>query len=190
MNKNYIIIGDSIAYGIGDYETLGWATMFKKNIMSKDNTYVCNNFAHIVGYPGATSFEVLERIDAVYAALMYNGFENNVILAIGINDVFEYAESGRNTIDEYISNIKNISNFIKKQGAKLIIVGLTLTDDNDINQLILDYDNSLREFCESKEINYIPMLDLFTEDDLIDGLHPNKEGYKNMFDRIKKYIQI
>ena len=51
--NNYIIIGDSITYGIGDVETSGWASMFKEYIVSKDNTKVCNNFVHIVGFPGA-----------------------------------------------------------------------------------------------------------------------------------------
>ena len=29
--KNYILIGDSLTYGIGDLETLGWSSMFKKD---------------------------------------------------------------------------------------------------------------------------------------------------------------
>lgn len=35
MNNNYIIIGDSITYGIGDLESGGWATMFKNYIVKK-----------------------------------------------------------------------------------------------------------------------------------------------------------
>lgn len=37
MNKNYIIIGDSITYGIGDFESGGWATMFKNYIVNQDD---------------------------------------------------------------------------------------------------------------------------------------------------------
>lgn len=36
MGTNYIIIGDSITYGIGDFQNGGWATMFKNYIVNKD----------------------------------------------------------------------------------------------------------------------------------------------------------
>lgn len=54
METNYIIIGDSITYGIGDFENGGWATMFKNHIVNQDDSKVCNNYVHIVGFPGAT----------------------------------------------------------------------------------------------------------------------------------------
>ena len=44
MGTNYIVIGDSITYGIGDFESGGWATMFKKYIINKDDSKVCNNY--------------------------------------------------------------------------------------------------------------------------------------------------
>lgn len=36
MKNNYIIIGDSIVYGIGDCESNEWTSMFKNYIMSLD----------------------------------------------------------------------------------------------------------------------------------------------------------
>ena len=38
MLENYIIIGDSITYGIGDFETNGWSAMFKNYIINKDDS--------------------------------------------------------------------------------------------------------------------------------------------------------
>ena len=38
MNNNDIIIGDSITYGIGDFESGGWVAMFKNYIVKKDDT--------------------------------------------------------------------------------------------------------------------------------------------------------
>ncbi len=49
MGINYIIIGDSITYGIGDFENGGWATMFKNHIVNQDDSKVCNNYVHIAG---------------------------------------------------------------------------------------------------------------------------------------------
>ncbi len=49
MNTNYIIIGDSITYGIGDFESCGWATMFKNYIINKDDSkYVITMFILLV----------------------------------------------------------------------------------------------------------------------------------------------
>ena len=60
--KNYIIIGDSITYGIGDFETNGWAAMYKNYIVNKDDSKICNNYVHIAGFPGATSTDILNKI--------------------------------------------------------------------------------------------------------------------------------
>ena len=65
MNNNYIIIGDSITYGIGDFETGGWSTMFKKYIVNKDDSKVSNNYVHIAAFPGATSTETVNKIDNI-----------------------------------------------------------------------------------------------------------------------------
>ena len=62
MNRNFIIIGDSIIYGIGDYNELGWATMLKKYVVSKDSTLTCSSFVHIAGFPGATSSDILYKL--------------------------------------------------------------------------------------------------------------------------------
>ena len=58
MNNNFIIIGDSITYGIGDFESCGWSAMFKNYIVGKE----CSNYVHIAGYPGATSTDILNKI--------------------------------------------------------------------------------------------------------------------------------
>lgn len=69
MNTNYIIIGDSITYGIGDFENGGWDTMFKNYIVNKDDSKVCNNYVHIAGFPCATSADILDKIDGILQAL-------------------------------------------------------------------------------------------------------------------------
>ena len=65
MKNNYIVIGDSITYGIGDFESGGWATMFKQYIVNKDDSKVCNNYVHIAAFPGATSTDILNKIDNI-----------------------------------------------------------------------------------------------------------------------------
>ena len=59
MNNNYIVIGDSIAYGIGDFKSGGWSSMLKNYIVNKDDSKLCNNYVHIAGFPGATSVDII-----------------------------------------------------------------------------------------------------------------------------------
>ena len=208
MNNNYIIIGDSISYGIGDYESGGWTAMFKKYIVNKDDSKVCNNYVHVVGFPGATSTDILNRIDSIYNSFKHPEFNNIVILSIGVNDTQELNGSSKCTIEQYKSNIEKIAKYLMTQNANLVILGLTRIEsderfywkpnkyydnqvisqyDKDL-QTILEFDEELKRFCLSNKIKYIPMRDVLEKEDYIDGLHPNHNGHRKIFERVKNNI--
>ncbi len=207
MNNNYIIIGDSITYGIGDFESGGWASILKQYIVNKDDSKVCNNYVHIAGFPGATSTDILNKIENIFNSFKNEEFKNIVILSIGVNDTQEFNGKNKNSIEKYKSNIEKISNYIIKQDAELIILGLTRIESDEkflwkpkyyYNEFISEYDreleviikfdNSLEEFCKENKIKYLSMQDVLQKDDFIDGLHPNQKGHKKIFERIKKYL--
>ena len=207
MKNNYIIIGDSITYGIGDFESGGWSAMFKKFIVNKDDSKICNNFVHVAGFPGATSKDILNKIDNILNSFIYDGFNNIVILSIGVNDTQLFNGNYKISIDNYKSNIKKITKKIMRKGMQLIILGLTRIEsdekflwkpnkyyDNSIIseydkdlKLIMEYDSELRRLCEENKIKYIPMQDVLQKEDFIDGLHPNQMGHKKIFERIKDF---
>ena len=204
MNTNYIIIGDSITYGIGDFESGGWASIFKNYIVNKDDSKVCNNYVHVVGFPGATSSDILNKIDSILQAFLHKEFTNTVILSIGVNDTQVFNEEPKNNIEQYKLNIEKIAKFIIDNECNLIILGLTRIEsdkkflwkpnkyyDNDIIseydrdlKLILDYDEELKELCKNNKIKYIPMQEVLEKVDFIDGLHPNHNGHKKIFEYI------
>lgn len=209
MNTNYIIIGDSITYGIGDFESCGWATMFKNYIVKKDDSKVCNNYVHIAGFPGDTSSDILAKIDVILQAFLHKEFSNTVILSIGVNDTQVFNGKPKNTIEQYKSNIEKIAKVVTNNGCNLIILGLTRIEsdekflwkpnkyyDNDIIseydrdlKLILDYDAKLKELCNKNRIKYIPMQEVLEKADFIDGLHPNHDGHKKIVDYIIKVLK-
>lgn len=39
--------------------------MYKNYIVNKDDSKVCNNYVYIVGVPGATSLDILEKDDFI-----------------------------------------------------------------------------------------------------------------------------
>ncbi len=129
--NNYIIIGDSITYGIGDYETGGWANMFKKYIVNKDDSKVCNNYVHIAAFPGATSTAILNKIDNIYQSFKNDEFNNVMILSIGVNDTQEFNGYLKTNLDEYKNNITKIIDYSKSNNFELIILGLCRIESDE-----------------------------------------------------------
>ena len=204
MSNNYIIIGDSITYGIGDFESGGWSAMFKNFIVNKDDSKVCNNYVHVAGFPGATSADILNKIEDIFNSFKHKEFKNIIMLSIGVNDTQEFNGNNKNSIEQYKANIEKIAKYVMEQNSDLIVLGLTRIEsdekflwkpnkyyDNEIIseydrdlQAILEFDSKLKELCKEKKIKYIPMQDVLQKDDFIDGLHPNKNGHKKIFERI------
>lgn len=50
--------------------------------------------------------------------------------------------------------------------------------------IILKYDNSLKEICNAENIECVSMIDVLDENDFVDGLHPNDSGYNKMYEKI------
>lgn len=208
MNNNYIIIGDSITYGIGDFESGGWAAMFKNYIVKKDDTKKCSNYVHVAGFPGTTSTDILSKIDSILKLFKNEEFTNIVILSIGVNDTQEFNGSQKNSIEQYKSNIEKIAKCVIDNGCYMIILGLTRIEsdekflwkpnkyyDNEIIseydrdlELILNYDMDLEKLCKNNKIKYIAMQEVLKKEDFIDGLHPNHNGHKKICNYIIKNI--
>lgn len=198
METNYIIIGDSITYGIGDFESGGWATMFKNYIVNTDDSKVGNNYVHIAGFPGATSSDILNKINSLLQSFIYEGHTNTVIIFIGVNDTQVLHEEPEDNREQYKSNIEKIAKIVTDKGCNLIILGLTSIEsdekflwkpnkyweyDRDV-KIVLKYDAALKEVCKKNKIKYIPMQEVLEKNDFIDGLHPNQNGHKKIFEYI------
>ena len=198
MNTNYIIIGDSLTYGISDFESCGWSTMFKNYIVNKDDSKVCNNYVHIAAFPGATSSDILDKINSILQAFMHKEFTNTVILSIGVNDTQIFNGEFKNNIDNYKSNIEKIAKIITDKECNLIVLGLTRIESDERffwkpnkyydNEVISEYDTKLEEVCNNNKIKYIPMQEVLEKNDFIDGVHPNHNGHKKIFEYIAKNI--
>ena len=199
MNNNYIIIGDSLTYGIGDFETGGWSAMFKNYIVNKDDSKVCSNYVYVAAFPGATSTNILNKLDNIYKSFKHDEFSNIVILSIGVNDTQEFNGSLKTSLEDYQNNIKKIIDYVNNQGAKLIIFGLSRIQSDDkfywkpgkfyCNETIALYDRALEKICYENKIEYVSMKDALDKIDYIDGVHPNKAGHEKIYRRAKEYLK-
>lgn len=198
MKTNYIIMGDSITYGIGDFESGGWTTLLKNYIVNKDDSKVCNNYVHIAAFPGATSLDILNKTNSILQSFIHKEFKNTVILSIGVNDTQIFNGEPRNNIEQYKTNIEKIAKLVTYNNCNLIIIGLTRIESDEKflwkpnkyydNNIISEYDLELEELCKNNKIKYIPMQEVLEKDDFIDGLHPNHSGHKKIFEYIIEKI--
>lgn len=183
------IWGDSITYGTGDSEALGWVGRLRKRLTDE----VCR--VHNRGIGGDTSTGVLRRLEVEVDSL-----EPEIsMIAIGTNDS-KFPDKGKEnkvSFNLFETNLKEIIQIMKSKSQTVIVVGLTQmsespTEYTDIftNESLKRYDNAIKEIAQDMDVEYIDMWEILdTESDIADGLHPNDGGYEKMFRSILPVVQ-
>ncbi len=185
------IWGDSITYGAGDSEALGWVGRLRKLLEKGDDVSVYN-----FGICGDTTDDLLKRFSVEADAIK----PNVIVFAVGINDSKYPAGETENVIqlDRYKQNIRELLKLARNYTDKIIIVGATKTDEaltresgtRFVNAVIQTYNDFLKEFSESEGLTYVDVFDVIDiGTDLDDGLHPNDQGYEKLFEAIKGPIE-
>lgn len=185
------IWGDSITYGAGDNEALGWAGRLRK-LLEKDDDISVYNF----GICGDTTNDLLKRFSVEADAIK----PDIVVFAIGINDSKYPAGKTENVIplEKYKQNMRELLKLAKSYTNKVILVGATKTDEaltrksgaRFVNAVVQTYNDFLKEFSESEGLTYIDVFDVLDINaDLDDGLHPNAQGYEKLFRAIRGFVK-
>ncbi|MEI6510981.1 MAG: GDSL-type esterase/lipase family protein [Candidatus Uhrbacteria bacterium] len=189
MSK-YCIFGDSITRGAGDPEHGGWAGRFlrERETVSDDRVYV-------LGINGDTSTGLLARVEVEVRARKADA----IVIMIGINDSRYYGSKDKpeTTIDGYRENLAKIVGIARTFTPRITMISMTRVDETKTmpiewstekfydNATIASYESVLREFCASEGLPFVDVSDVLTVDDLGDGIHPNAEGYRKLFERIR-----
>lgn len=182
QDENIVFLGDSIT----DYYDL--------------DKYYSNYNVVNSGIAGNTTRDILgDMKNRVYK---YN--PSKVFLLIGTNDI-----NNKIPEEETIENIKSIVEGIRKNrpNAKVYVESIyPINDTNDkkidkrfvsirTNETIKRYNESIKKYCDSKNIIYINMYDeLKDSDDNLEleytkeGLHISDSGYVVITKKIKKYL--
>jgi len=203
-----LIFGDSIAYGAWDTEKGGWVQRIKsfldeETLSESENEYRIYN----LGVSGNTTEDLLERFEFETKQRLKEDDEELIfIFAIGVNDSqFIHSKNGlRFSPEEYEDNLNELLNLAKKFSLKIIFIGLTPIDETKTTPIPWDTDKSykneyinkfndiLRKFCKEKKIYFIEIFERLIERDyqnlLEDGLHPNSEGHKKVFEIVRDFI--
>lgn len=155
----------------------------------KENNYINR------GISGQTTYQMLLR----FRDDVVNLKPAAVVILAGINDLA--GNNGPVTKEEVIDNIKSMAEIAKANGIKVFLSSILPTYDfiwtpgvypaNDV----IEINNNIRDYCENGSSIYVDyhttmkdsrdgLKDNFTywveEVKRYDGVHPNKEGYREM----------
>ncbi len=183
--------GDSITYGAGDSEALGWVGRLRKECEKRDEHAGVYNF----GICGDTTEDLLARFEIEAKALQ----PDTILFAVGTNDAAYRAGSSttRVPLEEYKKNMQMLITQAKAFTEKVILIGLTRADEDHTrksgtvfsNATTVEYNNCLRALAASESVAFVDVIDTVdSATDLADGLHPNAQGYEKMFQTILRAL--
>ena len=208
---NILIFGDSITYGVLDTKG-GWVARLKEFVDEKILDSIGNGHGEYyraiynLGIPGDKIEDLLKRINIEAASRLdepeYN-IETRMVFAIGTNDsqwLFKESKP-RVTIEQFEKNLNQLIAEARKYVKEIIFVGLLPVDEaktdpvpwNQLksyrNTLVKKYNDVIERVAKKEGIYFIEIFNLFSGKDykslMIDGLHPNNEGHKVMFEVVK-----
>lgn len=192
---------------ISDYEFWGWASRLKADYMKN---YSYDRMVMNYGISAYTSDNLVNCFDSFFNAVSrrepWKEKESIVIFTIGINDSAEtiHTWEKRVNIEKFEKNIKTLIE--KCQQEKLIHNVIFLGNINVDEAVINDAENEWNEhFFYNKEIekynsvikrvtedttcSYLELFWLMKPEDLEDGLHPNSQGHRKIYEKVKEYLR-
>ncbi len=180
--------GDSITYGAGDEESLGWVGRLRRRFERDQYVEVYN-----LGISGETSSDLLRR----FAVELTSVRPEIILIAIGANDsIFKRGveQERQVSLDTYKENLKQLFSLARAASKHVFVVGLTIADDSRVQPMpwgkegksyktsvLKEYDEVLRAAAREAGVVYLDMWNLLTIQDLADGIHPNAAGYEKMY---------
>jgi len=189
-----LIFGDSITQGFWDVDG-GWVALLRKEYDQQKVDGVNDDPATLfnLGISADSSDDVVARFKPETDA-RNNSDELAFVISIGVNDSRTKAGKNFSDTERYISNLNKIHKMAKEYSDKILFVGLTPCveersnpvswgDTGYTNERLKSFDDTLKKFCEEKELAFVEVFEPYSEalknkELLPDALHPNKEGHQ------------
>jgi len=174
QRKRIVFLGDSITWGFPWGPSESWVKRLERVLDAE----LINQ-----GINGNTTSDMLRRFDR--AVLKYQ--PTHVVISGCLNDVL-CGES----FDRITWNIREMVSAAQANGIKVILGTPTVIDDPYFEVLIIRIREWMSEYARENGIALIPFHQAFFDQEgriksellLADGAHPEREGYRRMFEQI------
>jgi lysophospholipase L1-like esterase len=202
-----LIFGPSTTYGAWDIEG-GYAQRLRKFLDKKviDSNYEEYFLVYNLGIDGDTAKGILERFESEAKPRMWPNEETIFIIAAGTNDSMVNNKTGEFNVpkEEYRECLNKIFSISKKYTEKVIFLGEHPIDESKTDPIpwlseysyktkyIKEFDEISKKVCKKSKVRFI---DIYSEiektnykNNLVDGVHFNKQGHEKIFELIKNYL--
>ena len=164
-----LAFGDSLVFGVGATSGNNFVSLLAQRLaISIRNS----------GVPGDTTASALSRLPNSVLSRQ----PSLVIVLLGANDLFQNVP-----VAQRVNNMRSILQQIRTNGAKVVLVGLTVDATLD------PFEGALPDLASQTSSSFVPgVLDGWYGDPAFmsgDGVHPNNAGYKIMADRIEPVLR-
>jgi len=198
-----LVFGASITQGFYDTQG-GWVarlwTHYTNNLLNNGGTDIT---IFNLGVSGDGSDRLLRRFRNETESRKFPGEDFAFVFSIGTNNSWIRANGQEvSTPQSYESDIRNLITQAREYTQKIMFVGIAPCDESrahpipwnkDIfftNSRLKTFDESLRKTCEEHKVKYVPVFDVIKkrldkEEIYEDGLHPNDEGHKLIFELVR-----
>jgi len=202
-----LVFGASTTQGLWDLNG-GWPQRLRAYI---DELYLKGRLPKIytfnLGISGDSSQEVLERFESETKRRLRHP-KTLFIFSFGSNDS-QYISGNKQTRrspKDFKKNITKLIRLAKKYSNLIIFVGLSPVDESKTNpipweptlsyknDLIKKYSDIMKELCRKENISFVEIFDEWKKMDYLkllhDGLHPNSEGHKKIFEKLRDFLIV
>lgn len=199
--------GDSLIYGYGDPLNGGWVESLRRHWMGLESGHILYN----LGVRGDTAAQVNHRLDQEFLLRgeLRNKLPDLIILSVGVNDSPRVGkQTGKNITDRDRFSLE-IANLLDKARSLCPVLFIGMVPVNEAKMPFLKclhfnhedqfhYKNATKLACQVRDIPYLDIFDLWQDrgetwigDRLCaDGLHPNTEGYRALYQDIYNWQPI
>lgn len=202
---NILVFGSSIEQGFDDTEKGGWVNRLFLEYGTRQKGQPHGDFHAVfnLGISGETSDGIVRRFKAEMIPRLDD--ENLTIFESGGNDSIRNLETGECAVplERFKENCRTMVAEAKKYG-KVAFLGLYDSDHENMNPMpwyeghaalaedAAAYNEAIKKMAEEQDVLYIPVNGLFDGDFeryTYDGDHPNAEGHRLIYERVKGELE-
>jgi len=201
-----LVFGGSTSQGLWDPKG-GWPQRLRTHL---DHLYLEGKASKIytfnLGISGDSSKEVLNRLESETKVRLCHP-KTFFIFGSGGNDA-QYRlnkKAVRRSPKDFKTNIIKIIRIAKKYSNLILFVGLQPVDESKTNpipwepticfrnELLKKYSDIVKEICQKENVYFVEIFDDWVKSDYLklissDGLHPNSEGHKKIFEKLLAFL--
>ncbi len=203
-----IAIGDSLVYGYGDFVGGGWVERLRRQWMSPEEG---DRVLYNLGVRGDRVASVAQRLATEFnrRGELRHQVPDAILLSVGINDSPRLRKSDGRLFTDFAEFKQQLANLLDLATslAPVFFVGMTPVDESKMPFYDCLYYNHLDQYrykestlqaCQARQIPYLDLFDLWLSRGETwlrsqygqDGLHPNVQGYENLFQDIATWEAI